>query len=54
VKKGDFRTQQEKESAIQKAKEENLPMEQEMRSLQAELAAVKAKLAKLRNSKAGA
>ena len=53
VKKGDYRSQQEKDAAIQKAKEETLPMEQEMKSLQAELAATKLKLAKLRAGKAG-
>ena len=53
VKKGDYRTQSEKEEALRKAKEEGLPMEQELKSLQDELAAAKAKLAKLRTSRPG-
>ena len=48
VKKGDFPTQHEKDKAIQKAKEEALPMEQELKALQDEFAAAKAKLGKLR------
>jgi len=48
VKKGDFSTQREKEEAVRKLKEETLPMEQELKSLQDDLAAAKAKLAKLR------
>lgn len=48
VKKGDFPSQREKEEAVRKAKEETLPMEQELMSLQDDLAAAKAKLAKLR------
>ncbi|MCX5682311.1 MAG: hypothetical protein NT049_01325, partial [Planctomycetota bacterium] len=48
IKRGDFRTQQEKDEAIRKAKEDALPVEQELKALQDELAATKAKLAKLR------
>ena len=48
VKKGDFSSLREKDEAIRKAKEEVLPMEQEFKALQDELAAAKAKLAKLR------
>jgi hypothetical protein len=53
VKTGDFRSLKDKEDAIRAAKEETLPMEQEMKSLQDELAATKAKLAKLRMSRPG-
>ena len=48
VKKGDFPSLREKEEAVRKLKEETLPMEQELKSLQDDLAAAKAKLAKLR------
>jgi hypothetical protein len=53
VKMHDFRTQHEKEAAIQKVREETLPLYQERTALQTELAATKAKLAKLRTGKAG-
>jgi hypothetical protein len=53
VKTHDFRTQHDKEAAIQKVREETLPLYQERTALQTELAAIKAKLAKLRASKAG-
>jgi phage shock protein A len=53
VKTHDFRTQHDKEAAIQKVKEETLPLYQERKALQDELAAIKAKLAKLRTGKAG-
>jgi hypothetical protein len=48
VKTGDFRSLKDKEDAIRKAKGEALPMEQELKALQDELAAAKAKLAKIR------
>jgi chaperonin cofactor prefoldin len=53
VKKHDFRTPQEKDAAIRTAKEEALPLYQERKALQDQLAATKAKLAKLRAGKAG-
>jgi hypothetical protein len=48
IRKGDFRSQREKDDAVKKAKEEAVPLEQELRSLQAEQAAAKAKLLKLK------
>jgi regulator of replication initiation timing len=53
VKTGDFRSFKDKEDAIRAAKEEASPMEQELKSLQDELAAAKAKLGKLRMSQPG-
>jgi len=50
VKVGDFRTVLERNKAIQAAKDANLPLEQELKSLQDELAKAKANLAKLRAS----
>jgi hypothetical protein len=44
VKKGDFRTSDEKDEAIKKAKEEKKPLDQELKSLIAEQAAAKNKL----------
>jgi len=52
VKRGDFRTAHEKEKAIQTAKEELLPLEQELRTLCDESAKAKEKLAKLRTAPA--
>jgi len=48
VKVGDYRTVLERTKAIETAKEANLPLAQELKSLQDELAAAKAKLANLR------
>jgi hypothetical protein len=48
VKKGDYSSQREKEEAFRKAKEEALPLEIELRSLQEQQAAAKAKLTKIR------
>jgi hypothetical protein len=51
VKAGDFRSLRDKEDAIRKAKEENLPLEQELASLEKQLAESKAQIAKLRSGK---
>jgi len=48
VRQGDFRTQRDKDIAIQTAKEELLPLEQELKTLRDELTKTKEKLAKLR------
>jgi hypothetical protein len=48
VKRGDFKTAQEKEKAIRAAKEELIPLEQELRTLRDESAKAKDKLTKLR------
>ncbi|MCX5676935.1 MAG: hypothetical protein NTX87_18245 [Planctomycetota bacterium] len=48
VKVGDFRTVFERDKAIQAAKDANLPLEQELKTLRDELAKTKEKLAKLR------
>jgi hypothetical protein len=53
IKVGDYRTQRDKEAAIQAAREVLLPLAQELKSLQDELAAAKAKLAKIRAGQAG-
>jgi hypothetical protein len=53
IKRGDFRTQLDKDEAVRTAKQDLLPMEQELRALQDELAAAKAKLAKLRAGQTG-
>lgn len=53
IKRGDFRTQHDKEAAVQAAREELLSLTQESTSLPDELAAAKAKLAKLRAGQAG-
>ena len=53
VKKGDFSSQREKDEAVRKAREEALPMEQEFKALQDELAKAKAKLANLRAGQTG-
>jgi hypothetical protein len=49
VKVGDFRSSRDKDDAIRRAKDENLPLEQELASLEKELAESKAQLAKLRS-----
>jgi regulator of replication initiation timing len=48
MRKGDFRTQQEKDDAIRKARDEAAPLEQEFKSLQADQVAAKVKLLKLK------
>ena len=48
VRQGDFRTQRDKDIAIQTAKEELLPLEQELKTLRDESTKTKEKLAKLR------
>jgi outer membrane murein-binding lipoprotein Lpp len=48
VKQGDFRTQRDKDIAIQTGKEELLPLEQELKTLRDELTKTKEKLGKLR------
>jgi regulator of replication initiation timing len=48
VRKGDFRTQQEKDDAIRRARDEAAPLEQEFKSLQAEQVAAKVKLLKFK------
>ena len=53
VKTGEFGSQREKVEAIRKAKKEALPAEQFLNALQDELAAAKAKLAKLRAGRPG-
>ena len=51
VKAGDFRSLRDKEDAVRKAKEENLPLEQELASLEKQLAESKVQLGKLRFGK---
>lgn len=48
IKRGDFRSVLERDKAIQTAKEESLPLEQELKTLRDELTKTKEKLAKLR------
>jgi len=48
---GEFRSLFEKENAVRSAKEENLPREQELASLEKQLAEARAQLAKLRTAK---
>jgi outer membrane murein-binding lipoprotein Lpp len=52
VKVGDFRTVLERNKAIQAAKDANLPLEQELKTLSDELTKTKEKLAKLRAASA--
>jgi hypothetical protein len=48
VKKGDFRTAAEKEDALHKARDAVAPMDRDLKALQAEQAAAKGKLLKLK------
>ena len=52
VKKGDFKTAQDKEKATQAAKEELISLGQELRTLRDESAKAKEKLVKLRTAPA--
>jgi len=50
IKKGDFRSQQEKENAIRAARAEATPLEMELKTLEDQLAQAKAALAKARGT----